>query len=91
MSLPAVLYVKDLRRLLDGWNPDRVRHFLIRNQLALFENPSPPKKQRVVYTTPVLIAERMPDAFAAMTLKWDQLIAGEKFNPDDFADLEEVE
>lgn len=87
MSLPPVLYVRDLRRLLDGWNCDRVRHFLVKNDLARYDEPRPPLSKRAVYTTPVIIGERMPDVLVAMEAKWHALQAGTDFDPDDFGDL----
>lgn len=120
MSLPAILYVADLRKLLEGWDADRVRRFLTRNDLALVEKPkakpapvpivepeptdepaSPdgpkvdkPKKvieHERTYTTSALLAERMPEAYAAMEAKWAAIRAGAKFNPDHFDDLSEPE
>lgn len=83
MSLPAVLYIKDLRRLLDGWGRRRIRHFLRANELALVD------KSGLVYTTPQLIAERMPEAHAALQAKWSSAGAtAEALDADDdFSDL----
>jgi hypothetical protein len=83
MSLPAVLYIRDLRRVLDGWTRDRIRHFLVINGLALYDG------KRVTYTTDLKLQELMPDAHRSMTAKWEAMRERRPFEPaDEFADLD---
>lgn len=88
MTLPAVLYVKDLRVVLPGWEGDRIRRFLKRNGLAMFEAPAEGKRARI-YTTTARLADRMPDALAAMESKWEA--SRTAIDPNDFSDLEDDE
>lgn len=87
MSLPAVLYVKDLRVVLSGWDGDRIRRFLKRNGLARFEMPAQEGEQPRVFTTVAIMQERMPDALAAMEVVWEKA-RQPTFDPDDFSDVE---
>lgn len=87
MSLPAVLYVKDLRVVLQGWNGDRIRRFLKRNGLAMFENAAEGETPRV-FTTVAVMQERMPDALAAMEMVWEKAHQP-TLDPEDFSDLDD--
>lgn len=86
MSLPAVLYVKDLRVVLAGWDGDRIRRFLKRNGLARFE-AAPDGEQPRVFTTVAVLQERMPDALAAMEIVWERAHQP-TIDPTDFSDLD---
>lgn len=87
MSLPAVLYVKDLRVVLSGWDGDRIRRFLKRNGLAMTETVEEGEKARV-FTTVAVMQERMPEALAAMELVWERS-KQPTIDPNDFSDLED--
>ncbi len=87
MSLPAVLYVKDLRVVLSGWDGDRIRRFLKRNGLAMTETVEEGEKARV-FTTVAVMQERMPEALAAMELVWERSKQA-AIDPNDFSDLDD--
>ena len=87
VSLPAVLYVKDLRVVLSGWDGDRIRRFLKRNGLAMTETVEEGEKARV-FTTVAVMQERMPEALAAMELVWERS-KQQTVDPNDFSDLDD--
>jgi hypothetical protein len=66
MKLPAVIYVSDFRRLTGlDWTDKRLRRYMHRNGIALLEAG----RRRLVYTTPSVLREKMPDVFQAIWLR----------------------
>lgn len=83
MSLPAILYVADLRPLL-GWTDERVIRFLESNGLA----ERMPTGRRRVYTTPQRIGAFSSVVLVALEAKWQAVNGGEALRLEDFSDLD---
>jgi hypothetical protein len=84
MALPAIIHIRDLRRVLNGWTRDRIRRFLAVNGLQLKDGTG------VTYTTNVLLRDLMPDAHRAMTESWDAMRESRLPDySDDFSDLQD--
>jgi hypothetical protein len=81
MTLPPVLYIDDLRKLMPHRSAEWIRDFLHKNKLSVKDGTGH------VCTTDVLLEENFPEAARAMARRWADVQTGAAVDPYRFDDI----
>jgi hypothetical protein len=83
VTLPPILYIDDLQKLMPHRDGEWIRRFLKANGVS-HKTPS-----GSIYTTDVALEGAFPDAYPALVRRWADVQAGRTGrDPNDFSDLD---